>query len=98
MLQDQDGGHVGAVTYPSQDPLNKTLKSFKVDITQNPTQAELINQLRGARVTLQARQGTLSGVILGVETQRRTSEKGEASQVAVLNLFAGASIRAIELR
>ena len=97
MLQDQDGGHVGAVTYPSQDPLTKTLKSFQVDITQNPSQAELLNQLRGARVTLQARQGTLSGVILGVETQRRTSEKGEASQVAVLNLFTGASIRAIEL-
>lgn len=32
VLQHQDGGRVGTVTYPSQDPLGKTLKSFQVDI------------------------------------------------------------------
>src|SRR6476660_8072801 len=35
VLQDQDGGRVGTISYPSQDPLIKTLKSFQVDITQN---------------------------------------------------------------
>ena len=29
VLQDLDGGHVGTVTYPSQDPLEKTLGSFQ---------------------------------------------------------------------
>src|SRR6266705_52686 len=32
VLQDLDGGKGMAVTYPSQDPVAKTLKSFQVDI------------------------------------------------------------------
>jgi coenzyme F420-reducing hydrogenase delta subunit len=97
MLEDQDGGRVGAISYPSQDPLAKTLKSFQVDITQNPSQADLLNQLRGARVTIQTKGTTLSGTILGVESQKKTSEKSEGTTVAVLNLFTGASIRSVEL-
>ena len=77
VLQDQDGGRVGAITYPSQDPLAKTLRSFQVDITQNPSLADLLNQLRGARVTIQAHAEKLSGTILGVEVRRAASDKGE---------------------
>jgi hypothetical protein len=97
MLQDQDGGRVGAITYPSQDPLAKTLKSFQVDITQNPTLAELLNQLRGARVTLQSKGATIAGTILGVESQTRATAKSETEHLAVLNLLTGATIRAVEL-
>ncbi|HEX4683117.1 MAG TPA: hypothetical protein VH277_10425, partial [Gemmatimonadaceae bacterium] len=97
MLQDQDGGRVGAVTYPSQDPLSKTLRSFQIDITQNPSMAQLLDQLRGARVTLHANGETLTGTILGVEQREHRGEKGEASSVAVLNLLLGASIRSVEL-
>src|SRR5204863_5967237 len=74
VLQDRDGGRVGAITYPSQDPLAKTLKSFQVDITQNPTLAQLLNQLRGAAVSIQAQAERLSGTVLGVETRRRPSD------------------------
>jgi len=97
VLQDQDGGRVGAVTYPSQDPLEKTLKSFQVDIAQNPSLAQLLNQLRGARVTVQSQAERLSGTILGVETRSRPVERGEPVEVPVLNLLAGAMIRAVEL-
>src|SRR5689334_5757245 len=30
LLLDQDGGRVSAITYPSQDPISKTLRSFQV--------------------------------------------------------------------
>src|SRR5687768_2350757 len=33
VLQDENGGRVSAITYPSQDPVAKTLRSFQVDIT-----------------------------------------------------------------
>src|SRR3954471_20792277 len=89
MLQDQGGGHVGAIISPSQDPLAKTLKSFQVDITQNPSLADLLNQLRGARVSIAAQAERFSGTILGVERRQRTGEKGETS-VPVLNLMTGA--------
>jgi hypothetical protein len=95
MLQDQGGGHVGAIIYPSQDPLAKTLKSFQVDITQNPSLADLLNQLRGARVTVQAQGEHLSGTVLGVESRRRTTEKGETVVSPVLNLLTGATIRSL---
>ncbi len=97
VLQDEDGGRVGAITYPSQDPLAKTLKSFQVDITQNPSLAQLLNQLRGARVTIQRQAETLSGTILGVETRVKSGEKSDSFEVPVLNLLTGATIRAVEL-
>src|SRR5688572_28981073 len=37
VLQDRDGGRVTTVTYPSLDPVTKTLKSFQIDITANPS-------------------------------------------------------------
>jgi len=99
VLQDQDGGKVGAISYPSQDPLAKTLRSFQVDITQNPSLAQLLNQLRGARVTIQSQAEKLSGTILGVETRRKGGgEKGEPVDVPVLNLLMGATLRAVELQ
>ncbi|MEO7996328.1 MAG: hypothetical protein ABI852_02725, partial [Gemmatimonadaceae bacterium] len=96
VLQDQDGGRVTAITYPSQDPVSKTLRSFQVDITSNPSLGSLLNQLRGARVSVQSRTERITGSVLGVES--RTEVTGDKStQTPVLNLLTGAMIRAIEL-
>lgn len=97
VLQDQDGGRVGVITYPSQDPLAKTLKSFQVDITKNPSLADLLNQLRGARVTVAAQAERLNGTILGVESRKKSVDRGEPVDVPVLNLLAGATIRSVDL-
>ena len=67
VVQDQNGGRVSAITYPSHDPLSKTLRSFQVDITANPSLADLLNQLRGAQVTIQSQAERISGTIVGVE-------------------------------
>ncbi len=96
VLQDQDGGRVGVITYPSQDPLAKTLKSFQVDITRNPSLADLLNQLRGARVTVAFQAERLNGTILGVESRKKV-ERTEPVDVSVLNLLTGATIRSVEL-
>ena len=98
VLQDEGGGHVTTITYPSQDPLSKTLGSFQVDISANPTVAQLLNQLRGARLSVQSQGEHLSGTILGVEPRRRQlADKNGEMDVPVLNLFAGATIRSVEL-
>ena len=98
VLQDQDGGHVGAITYPSQDPLAKTLKSFQVDITKNPSLADLLNQLRGARVTL----AVAGRAAQRHHPRRRVAEEADGARRAwtcpVLNLLAGATIRSVELQ
>ena len=98
MLQDQDGGRIGTVTYPSQDPLSKTLKSFQVDIAQNPTLADLLNQLRGARVSVQTAGERLAGTVMGVEVRQKASTLGQPIASPVLNLLSGATIRSVELQ
>jgi hypothetical protein len=98
VLQDENGGRVSAITYPSQDPVAKTLRSFQVDITGNPSLADLLNQLRGARVTIQSQAERITGTILGVEMRRRSVERGEPVATPILNILTGAMIRAIDLQ
>src|SRR4029078_3302673 len=98
MLQDQDGGRIGTVTYPSQDPLSKTLKSFQVDIAQNPTLADLLNQLRGARVSVQTAGERLGGTVVCGELRHKASTLGQPIASPVLNLLSGATIRSVELQ
>ena len=99
VLQDEGGGHVSTITYPSQDPLSKTLRSFQVDITSNPTMAQLLNQLRGAHVSVQSNAEHLSGTIIGVEMRhRQATEKDAVIDIPILNLLAGTMIRSVDLQ
>ena len=67
VLQDLDGGQVSTVTYPSLDPLAKTLASFQINIGANPPLADLLNQLRGATVTVKTNDAkAIRGTVLGV--------------------------------
>ena len=97
IVQDENGGRVGAITYPSQDPIGKTLRSFQVDITANPSLADLLNQLRGARVTVVTANERVTGTILGVEMRAKSAGQGDPVHIAVLNILTGATLRAIEL-
>lgn len=99
VLQDLDGGKVGSITYPSQDPLSKTLKSFQVDITSNPSVAQLLNQLRGSRITVQAQGERIAGTILGVEMRAKAGPTPDAiAELPVLNVVSGGTIRSIDLQ
>lgn len=96
VLEDK-GGQVVGVTYASQDPLAKTLKSFQVDITGNPTLDQLLNQLRGSKLTVNLAAEQVSGVILGVEGRVRPAGENKTYDVHILNLLTSGSIRAIDL-
>src|SRR5262249_23653214 len=50
VLQDLDGGRISAVSYDSHDPVEKTLKSFAIDLSENPSFADVLNQARGEKV------------------------------------------------
>ncbi len=104
VLQDLDGGHVGVVTYPSQDPLAKTLGSFQVDISDNPSLGDLLNKLRGASVTLSyaGPNGVenFAGTVLGVEKREVPGGKEGAAAVekSFLNLVTDQrGIRSLEM-
>jgi hypothetical protein len=98
VLQDLDGGKVGPIVYASQDPIAKTLRSFQVDLSNNPALAELLNQVRGTpvRVTVQGEQ--LQGTILGLEKkQKAMTDRDEIIETWVLNLITGGSVRSVPL-
>ncbi len=98
VLQDLDGGRVSTITYPSQDPVARTLKSFQVDLSGNPNLGDLLNQLRGTSVIVSMAGEEVGGTILGVEKkQRPVGDKGNVAEVHVINLLAGATIRSLEL-
>ncbi len=98
VLQDLDGGKIGAVGYPSQDPLDKTLKSFQVDVSGNPPLAGLLNQLRGAQVQVQVLDATIDGVVLGCEQRTRALPNNGGQEVVwTLNLVTDGAIRPLAL-
>ena len=102
VLEDMDGGKVAAVSYPSQGPLAHTLRSFQIDLTSNPPLAELLNQLRGAQVTVNRADGgaPVEGTILGVEKQQRPAadkDRAQLMDVWILNLVADSGIQPVEL-
>jgi len=96
VVQDLDGGQVSTVTYASKDPITKTLKGFSIDLTTNPTMAQLLQQLRGERVVVEA-PNELSGVILGVETRKVKLGDHETTEQSVLNLVTDQGLRAVSL-
>jgi hypothetical protein len=49
VLQDAGGGRISTVNYDNRDPIEKTLKSFAIDLTRNPTVGQLLGQVRGER-------------------------------------------------
>jgi hypothetical protein len=98
VLQDLDGGNVGSVVYPSQDPLAKTLRSFQVDLSNNPSLAELLTQIRGSQVKVTIQAEHLQGTILGIEKkQKMWSDKEQIVDMWILNLIAGGTVRSVPL-
>src|SRR5262245_10272022 len=99
VLRDLDGGHVSAVSYDSNAPVERTLKSFAVNLQGNPSFADILHQARGekAEVALaNAGAGTLSGTIIGVERQRQQVGK-EVVEQQVLNLWCADGMRSVKL-
>ncbi len=98
VLMDLNGGTIGAVTYPSLDPIEKTLRSFQVDITGNPSLGDLLNQLRGAKITFTWGTEKQPGTVLGVEIREVSSgEKSTPLKAAFLNVITAAGIRSLPI-
>jgi hypothetical protein len=98
VVQDLGGGEVSTVTYGSRDPIAKTLKTFAMDLTGNPTLANLLDQIRGERVEVEA-PNKITGTILGVEKRKRLAngKTEEVIEVEILNLLTPAGLRSVPL-
>lgn len=96
VVQDLDGGQIRTVTYPSRDPLTKTLRSFGVDLTSNPTLAQLLDQLRGEEVEV-LRPTPLKGTILGVEKKTEHLNDNRTVESDYLNLLTSDGLQSLPM-
>jgi hypothetical protein len=103
VLQDLGGGQVSAVSYDSHDPVEKTLQSFAINLNANPSLANILNQARGEKVEVVLQQGTatqpgtLTGSVVGVETQHQKVARDAVADVEVLNLWCAEGMRGVKL-
>jgi hypothetical protein len=96
VVQDFDGGRVTAVTYGSRDPITKTLKSFGIDLTEDPTLGELLGQIRGEKIEV-ATPNPVVGTIIGVESKEEPAGKDKTVSVSYLNLLTDEGLRSIPM-
>jgi hypothetical protein len=102
VLQDLGGGQITAVDYDSHDPVEKTLKSFAVKLTGNPTFSQLLDQARGEKADVSLQQsdatqaGTLSGTVVGVESKQQ-KVKDAVATVEMLNLWCKDGLHSVRL-
>jgi hypothetical protein len=96
VVADLDGGQVSTVTYGSRDPLEKTLKSFGIDLTSNPSLGQLLDQLRGEQVEVH-RPTPLRGTVLGVERRTVQLDEKRTLEREYLNLLTDEGLQSLRL-
>lgn len=101
VVQDAGGGRVSTVSYDSRDPIEKTLKSFAIDLTSNPSQGQLLQQIRGERIEVMPspdRGSTpIVGTIVGVQKIKKPIGKDHVIDVEQLDLLTEAGLQSITL-
>ncbi|MBM4069697.1 MAG: DUF4139 domain-containing protein [Planctomycetes bacterium] len=102
VLQDLGGGKVSTVSYDSQDPIDKTLRSFALDLTGNPTFGQILNQARGEKIEITLRDkappfSKVTGTIVGMESHRK-QVKDQVFEAELLNITsAGKGLQSIRM-
>lgn len=106
VLQDLNGGQISTVHYDSSNPPERTLKSFAIDLTGDPSLGQLLKQARGEKLevvvtpdknVLGGAGQVMTGVIVGV--QQKLKEEGDKETVVgeQLNLLTADGVRGIPM-
>ncbi len=96
VVQDFDGGHVSTVGYGSNDPLDKRLSSFAINLNGNPNLAQLLEQIRGEEIETEA-PNKIVGKIVSIETRKTEIGKEHFIDQAVLNVATDGGLRSVVL-
>ena len=94
VLQDLGGGRISAVTYESKDPIQKTLQTFAIDLTDERTIAGILQQVRGQEIEVEA-PNPVVGKIVGIETRQVPISDEKTAEKEFLNLVTKEGLRRI---
>ncbi len=102
LILEDKGGKVSSVNYDSHDPIEKILHSFALDLNNNPTYGQILNQARGEKIELlrgkkDAQPAKLTGTIVGMQAQHVPAILGGFADVESLNLLGPRGLQSIPL-
>ncbi|HWW97498.1 MAG TPA: hypothetical protein VNY74_07365, partial [Edaphobacter sp.] len=75
---DLNGGRITGASYNSTTPLDQQLRALPLSLGEEPTQQDLYNSLRGARVEVTGAGGGFSGRILSLESRTLPAANDES--------------------
>lgn len=91
IAQDRGNGQVSLVNYDNRNPIERTLKTFALDLTGDPSLGQLLTQARGERVRVtvpgENRGEPIAATIVGVEKHKQTVGKDQIVEIEHLNLL-----------
>ena len=96
LVVEDRGGRVAGVVYPTQAPIERTLRSFAIDLSNGPGMASILRQMRGAEVEVSTPDGTVRGTVVAVDSQTRAAG-GDAVEVDVLSLLTPGGLVGVRL-
>ncbi len=93
-----DSDKPATVTYPSNDPIARSLKSFGVDISGAPSLQAILKQLQGVGVRLMAPEA-IEGKVLSVDEQKRVIPGNPPVQTTdyIVSVVTDSGIRSVPL-
>lgn len=96
VLQDMGGGRISTVSYGSRDPITRTLQTFAIDLTNDPSLADLLRQVRGEGIELDV-PNKIVGTIVGVETRIEAVGKDDTIEVDYVTVLTDDGLRSVAL-
>ncbi len=98
-VEDLNGGTLGAISYDSQQPVDKLLSSFAIDLSGQPPLSQILTQARGEAVelTLPAPAPAVTGVVVGVE-ERQTGTPEKPAATEHLTVLTASGLQSVNLR
>ncbi|MDR1866905.1 MAG: hypothetical protein LBQ77_01395 [Treponema sp.] len=85
------------VQYPSEQTVERTLKSLKIDLSGNPSISRLLNDLKGATLDVYA-PNQITGRIIGVEERNELNVTGNTTRQSYLSLFTVSGVKVIAIK
>jgi hypothetical protein len=89
-------GKVQPAIYAAKDPVNRTLQSFAVDVTQPLERTALLNRLRGQTITATAA-SPMTGKLVSVENKTLLGADGKPVSAEFLNLLTERGLSTVRL-
>ena len=85
---DLGNGRITGVNYNSNAPLEKRLGSLHLPVGENPTTAQFLNALRGARLEVHSDSGTATGRLLSIDEREipiKSDQKITIDQISLVS-------------